>query len=556
MTLDLAIRGGTVVDGTGAPARRADVGVRDGVIVEVGTVADDAARTVDAEGCIVTPGFVDPHTHLDAQLCWDPAATPSCFHGVTTIVTGLCGFGIAPAPPDGGDYLLQSLEKVEEIPFECSRLGVEFTWGSFAEYRRHLATLALGVNVAGFVPHSALRYAVMGERARHERASDAEVAAMVAELRAAIDAGAVGFATSRGPNHVDAFGEPVPSRLADDRELQALVGACRGAAWQINVETKFSGDPSGLLAEVGTYERWTEDAGARLTWTPLHADPTSDTWRHALDHNHEVNRRGVAVAPQVAPEPITVMFRFDEWSYVVFVPGWNDVLKGFFDLPPDERVRRLRSDEFRRGLTLDSSDAMFGARLHEWRVAHSPSRPDICGRTIAAVAALDGSEPVDVLCDLVADDELATRIQVPAVNRDEAGRIALVTDPTTLIGLGDAGAHLTSITNYSYPTIMLADLVRDRAVLDLETAVARLTREPAEFLSLRGRGTLVPGAVADITVVDLLGLGTDAVRLARDLPGGGERLYETAHGYRAVVVGGRVSVEDDALTGAAAGTVV
>jgi N-acyl-D-aspartate/D-glutamate deacylase len=190
---------------------------------------------------------------------------------------------------------------------------------------------------------------------------------------------------------------------------------------------------------------------------------------------------------------------------------------------------------------------MFGARLHEWRVAHSPSRPDICGRTIAAVAALDGSEPVDVLCDLVADDELATRIQVPAVNRDEAGRIALVTDPTTLIGLGDAGAHLTSITNYSYPTIML---------VDLGTAVARLTREPAEFLSLRGRGTLVPGAVADITVVDLLGLGTDAVRLARDLPGGGERLYETAHGYRAVVVGGRVSVEDDALTGAAAGTVV
>ena len=217
--LDRIVRGGTVVDGTGAPARPADVGVRGGRIVEVGEVSDDAREVIDASGCIVAPGFIDPHTHLDAQLCWDPAATPTCFHGVTTVVIGLCGFGVAPCPPGGGDYLLRSLEVVEEIPFESTSRGVPFDWSTWPEFLRAIERRDPGVNVAGFVPHSALRCFAMGERARGEAASPADMERMREELRRGLRAGAVGLASSRGPNHQDAFGDPVPSRFASDEEL-------------------------------------------------------------------------------------------------------------------------------------------------------------------------------------------------------------------------------------------------------------------------------------------------------------------------------------------------
>ena len=232
MQVDWLIRGGEIVDGTGAPRSRGDVAIQAGRIVELGEVSVDARRELDASACWVTPGFIDPHPHLDAQLCWDATGSPSNLHGVTSVVLGLCGFGVAPCPPEGGDYLLRSLEVVEEIPYASTREGVPFAWSTWAEYRDHLAARPLALNVAGFVPHSALRYFVMGERARGEVASPEERDAMVAELTNAFAAGAVGFATSRGPNHVDGYREPVPSRYADEEELQALVSACRGRVWQ------------------------------------------------------------------------------------------------------------------------------------------------------------------------------------------------------------------------------------------------------------------------------------------------------------------------------------
>jgi N-acyl-D-amino-acid deacylase len=553
--MDLAIRGGTVVDGTGSPPRDADVGVSDGRIVEVGELTERAERSIDASGCIVTPGFIDPHTHLDAQLCWDPAGSPSCFHGVTTVVTGLCGFGVAPAPADGGTYLLQSLERVEEIPYECSRLGVTFSWGSFRDYRRHLSNLGLGVNVACFVPHSALRFTVMGPRARTERATADDVAAMVTQLEAALSDGALGLATSRGPNHVDAFGDPVPSRLADDEELMALAHACAGAVWQVNIHTKFAGDAEVLLDEIGLYEGWTAGAGSKLIWTPLHAEPTTDAWRAIMRHNRAVNAAGTAVAPQVAPEPITAVYRFDEWSSFASIPVWREALEGFYELPAQERLDRFRSDDFRAQLMVDASEGLFAARFDEWTIIHSPTRPDAVGTTVAEAAALRRQHPATFFCDLVSDDELATRVQVAILNRDRAGRTELVADPNTMVGLGDAGAHLSSITNFTYPTVMLADLVRDRGELSLEAAVARMTREPARFLSLRGRGTLEAGQTADIAVIDWDSLQLGPVQLRHDLPGDGERLFQSGRGYRAVLVGGVVTIEDDHLTGDVSGVV-
>ena len=240
MTFDTVIRGGTVVDGTGAPARAADVGIRDGVVAEVGAALDRGREELDATGCIVTPGFVDPHTHLDAQLCWDAAASPSTLHGVTSVVLGIRGFGIAPCHDGDGEYLLRSLEAVEEIPYASASLGVGFEWTTWGEFMQHLTGRELGVNAAGMVPHSALRYFVMGERAGSQPASEDERDAMAGELRRAIADGALGFATSRGPNHTDGNGDPVPSRAADDDEPRALVQECRGRVWQINVATKFA----------------------------------------------------------------------------------------------------------------------------------------------------------------------------------------------------------------------------------------------------------------------------------------------------------------------------
>ncbi len=557
MTHDLVIRGGTVVDGSGAPPARADVAIDGGTVTAVGEVEDAGREELDVDGCMVTPGFVDPHTHLDAQLCWDPAATPTCLHGVTTVVLGICGFGIAPCPPGGGDYLLKSLEVVEEIPFASSSLGVPFTWESWPEFLDHLGRQALGVNVAGMVPHSALRYAVMGERAREGAATDDERAALATELRRSLAAGALGFATSRGPNHRDAAGDPVPSRHADDAELEALVAECRGRPWQINVETKFSNDATALTAEVERYAAWTEAAGARLTWTPLFADHGTDVWRDVLAHNHVLNER-VEVAPQVIAQPITATLRFDRASFARAVAGWEAVMTEFLGLPHDEQLARTRDEDFRASLRAAPEDCtrMFAPCYGEWIICGSPAHPEVLGQSLAAVAAGRGVAPTDALCDLLADDDLNTELQLPVINRDREAAAELVMDATTLLGLGDAGAHVTSVTNYVYPTDVLARLVRDQQRLTIEDAVARLTTRPARFFGIPGRGALRVGAAADVNVIDLDALALGQLRSTPDLPGGAHRLYRDAVGYVAVVVNGRVSVRDGVLTGDAAGQTV
>ena len=557
MTWDRVVRRGLVVDGTGTPPRIADVAIDGGRIAAVGGLIGPGAETIDARGCWVTPGFIDPHTHLDAQLCWDPSGSPSNRHGVTTVVLGLCGFGVAPCPEGGDEYLLRALEVVEEIPYQSTRAGVPFGWRSWREYRDHLAGQPLGVNAAGFVPHSALRYFAMGERARTEVANADDRAAMVAELRDALAAGAVGLATSRGPNHVDGFHQPVPSRLADFAELEELVGACRGKLWQINVETKFSHDARALIEEIETYARWTREASARLTWTPFYAEPGETVWQEVLAHNERLNAEGVEVAPQITAVPITLLLRFDERSFLTGVTGWQEVLKGFFRESPEGRKARLMDPEVRAVMKRGGGDPKnpLTPDFDLWTFTVAPSRPELAGRSLAAAAREEGVHPVDLLCDQVVNDDLATGVEVPVLNRSREGAVRLLEDPRTLLGLGDSGAHVMSVTNYRYPTFLLAELVK-AGELSLELAINRMTQVPARMHGLGDRGVLQPGAAADLCIIDPDRLALGAPEVRHDLPGGAPRLLQPGFGYRAVFVNGTRVIDRDEPTGAAPGRVL
>lgn len=563
MTHDLVIRGGTVVDGTGATARVADVAVDADRVTLVGEVDDGGREEIDARGLIVTPGFVDPHTHLEAQLCWDPDATPSSMHGVTTTLFGMCGFGIAPCADGGGDYLLRSLEVVEEIPFASSSRGVPFAWHTWPEFLAYLERQTLAVNVGGMVPHSALRCYVMGDDARERPATPEERAELAAELRRSLDGGALGFATSRGPNHVDAYQQPVPSRFADHAELAELVRECHGRPWQINLENKVSTEADLITAEVEVYARWTREAGARMTWSPFFAEPSESVWRAVIDHNDRLNA-DVEVRPQVSPYPITATLRFDGTDLTP-VAGWETAMEHFPGMTGEERKRHL-ADPAVRDLVREAT-ARYDAtpveqrpypavppRYGEWIVIGGA--PDAAlGFTLTELGERAGTGEADVLCDLAAND-LSFELQVPLVNVDPDQAAALSAVPGTLIGLGDAGAHVATVANYMYPTAMLAGLVRDTGTYTIESAVRRLTSDPARFFGVPARGELRPGAFADVCVIDFDRLAVTRTEMRNDLPGGARRLYRGATGYAAVVVNGQVTIRDDALTGARPGKAV
>ena len=558
---DLIIRNGTVVDGTGGPTRIADVTVHDGVVSEITERASGSAtKEIDAEGAWVTPGFIDPHTHLDAQLFWDPTGRPSVQHGVTTVVTGNCGFGIAPCGNGAEEYLLRCLEAVEEIPYESTSEGVPFGWSNFGSYLDALDGLDLGVNVAAMVPHSPLRHAVMSDRASSEEATDSDIQQMSALLRSALASGAVGFSTSRGPNHVDGNGEPVPSRLATDAEIRALVAETTGKVWQINIKSK--GDPTAVesLAEVAQYAAWSDEFGVDLSWTPLLVTPGDKVaWRRLADQAADLSASGSRVVPQVSPLPLVASINLSVRSLAESVTGWETAMRRLNDLPTIDRIAVLRDESFRHLLRTaqENPRAMLAPNYDRWLLASSTTRPDLVGRSMRDVGEVLGVWPTDALCDLAIADELATVVQVPLVNLDADEVAAAVRAGSTLIGLGDAGAHVASITNYTYPTFLLSQAAADGdGMLSIEHAIREMTSRPAELFGLTGRGVLEEGAPADIVVVDPNEVALRPGRRVIALPGGHARMLQEADGYRSVIVGGVEVLADDQPIDVAAGRVL
>jgi N-acyl-D-aspartate/D-glutamate deacylase len=558
--LDLIIHGGTVVDGTGGPARRADVGVRDGRIVVLGGTDESATRSIDADGLLVTPGFVDLHTHYDAQLSWDPAATPSPLHGVTTVIGGNCGFSLAPAGPDHAEYLARMMARVEGMPLSALR-ELDWSWASFGEWLGRFDG-KVGVNAGFLVGHSTLRRSVMGGDAVGSPATDAQVAAMVALAERSFAEGALGLSTSQAQTHNDGDGQPVPSRAADRAELEALASALAGHAGT-TLELIVAGCINGFSEEeVDLMATLSLLADRPANWNVLGVsalDPAG--CERQLDASTVAGDRGATVVALTLPHTVKIRLSFEHGAVLDGLPGWREV----FALPVPERMERLADPDLRAQLDLGahSEEAGLLAALANWRhlvveETFSEANAGLAGRTVGSIAAERGQEPFDALVDVVIADRLRTGLRppIPESEADWELRAKVWQDPRTVVGGSDAGAHLDMMCGAVYSTSMLGDGVRRRGLLSWEAAIRELTDVPARLYGLRGRGRIATGWCADLVVLDPERVGHGPEHTRDDLPGGASRLYAEAVGIEHVLVNGREIVRHGELTGATPGTVL
>lgn len=558
--LDLVVRGGTVVDGTGAPARQADVGVRGGRVVALGEVDEQADKEIDATGLLVAPGFVDIHTHYDAQLFWDPTASPSPLHGVTTVVGGNCGFSLAPAGPDHADYIARMMARVEGMPLETLEF-LDWKWTSFGEWLDRLDG-RIAVNAGFLAGHSALRRYVMGDHAVGEAASEDQIAAMAASLRRCTEEGALGFSTSQAHTHNDGDGQPVPSRSAARGELEALcraLSACPGTTLEIIVPgciNGFSEEEVDLLATLSLL------ANRPANWNVLGVSAMNpDGCERQLAASTAAAERGAKVVALTLPHTMRIRLSFEHGAILDGLPGWREL----FALPAEERVARLRDPAERRRLNdgASSKEAGLLGALANWKrllieETFAPENSACEGRSVGEVAAERGVEPFDALLDVVVADKLRTGLRppIPETEADWELRAKAWLDPRTIVGGSDAGAHLDVMCGAIYSTSLLGDGVRKRGLLGWEEAVHQLTDVPARLYGLKGRGRLAEGWWADMVLFDPGRIGHGRERTRDDLPGGTSRLYAEGEGIERVLVNGTEIVKAGEFTGDTPGSVL
>ncbi|MBX3313742.1 MAG: amidohydrolase family protein [Actinobacteria bacterium] len=563
---DLVIRAGTVVDGTGSPARTADVAVTDGIVTEVGRVSGPARREVDADGLLVTPGFVDIHTHYDGQVTWDDDLTPSCWHGVTTAIMGSCGVGFAPVRAGGETELIELMEGVEDIPGSALSEGIRWEWESFPDYLDALDGRRLSLDVGTHVPHAAVRAYVMGERAL-EDATDDEVAAMCDVVRAGLEAGALGFSTGRTAGHTDVHGNVVPGTFAPEDELVAIldtmddVGAGVFALVPAGVGGVITGDaPDAMETELDWILRRAEASGRPMTFMVMER-PEVGHWMPWFDAVRAANARGAHLRPQVSDRCFGVLMGHQsKLNPFQYRPTYRDRLA---DLPLPERVRQMRDPAVKAQILAEEPEFgptflmdQIGRRAldHVFALGDALDYEPVPERSIRAIAAQQGLDPWEVAYDVLLEDEGREFLLWPLLNygnHSYDGLYEMMADPLTIQGLGDAGAHVGLVCDASVNTFMLSHWVRGRtrgARLDLEYAVHRLTGDPAAFYGLGDRGVLAPGRRADVNVIDLDDIGLVRPEQRHDLPGGAGRLVQRAHGYVATFVAGTQTIDHDERT--------
>jgi N-acyl-D-aspartate/D-glutamate deacylase len=563
---DLVIRGGTVIDGTGAPGRIANVAIDGGVITAVGDNVGEGAREIDAAGLLVTPGWVDIHTHYDGQVTWDPYLSPSCWHGVTTVVMGNCGVGFAPARPDKHDWLIALMEGVEDIPGSALAEGIKWNWESFPEYLDAVEAKERVLDVAAQVPHGSVRAYVMGERgARNEAATDEDIAEMARLVGEGVAAGALGFSTSRTMLHRSKDGEPVPGTFANADELMAVGRAMAKAGHGV---FELASDMAPAADEFSWMKALSRETGVPVTYGLLQSPMQPQKWREMLDLTVAAREEGANITAQIACRPTGMVLG---WQSTVHPFIARASYRAIADLPFTERLERLKDPAVRAAILADASpdmgpigriltegfDRMF--RLENGETLDYEPRAD---DSVAALAERTGQKPDAIVYDMLMERDGRGYIYLPLLNYAlfNFDHIREMMDhPMTVLSLSDGGAHCGVICDASFPTYMLSYWARDRkrgAKAPLEQVVRMQTRDTARLYGLNDRGVVAPGMKADLNVIDLANLNILPPEMVFDLPAAGRRLVQRAKGYRATVVSGVVTFEDGEATGAMPGKLV
>ena len=566
---DLIIRGGTVVDGTGAPAREADLAIDRGRITLVGRVSGPASEELDARGLLVTPGFVDIHTHYDGQVTWDELLSPSCWHGVTTVVMGNCGVGFAPVRPGAERWLIGLMEGVEDIPGTALHAGIKWGWETFPQYLDVIESIPHALDVATQVPHGPVRGYVMGERgARNEPATPEDIRAMAAIVKDAIVAGALGFSTSRTIVHRAVDGEPVPGTFAAEDELFGIGRALRDAGaglFELAPAGVVGEDLSAAAKEVAWMRKLSAEIQRPVTFALVEHDVDPDQWRAILRLVDEAAADGANLVPQVGSRPTMLLI-----GHQTFHPfAWKPSYQKLETLPLAQRVVELRKPEVRARILSEAAVGqpgmlafIYGDMKKIFPLGDPPDYEPAPERSVAAIAAREGRAAEEVIYDLMLEREgrALLMIAVFGYSRGSLESIReMLAHPRSAFGLGDGGAHCGAICDASMTTFLLTHWVRDRARgarLPLEQMVRKMTRDTAELYGLRDRGVLAPGYRADLNLIDFANLALEAPYVAYDLPAGARRLVQRARGYRATLVAGEVVFRDGEETGARPGKLV
>ncbi len=542
MTYDLKITGGTIIDGSGSTRYRGDVGIADGRIVALGDAPDDAKETIDAEGAIVSPGFVDIHTHYDAQVIWDPKLSISPWHGVTTAVIGNCGFGVAPTRPEHRDLIVRTLEKVEGMSVAALNegLGAEWPFETFPEYLDAIDTSGVSINIGVLLGHTPLRMYVMGEESTERTATDDEITKMQALVTEAMEAGAIGFATSRAPTHVAYDGRKIPSRVCDVEEVFAMARAMGDAGGGLLEATA----GRGLFLE--EYAELAKIPGCTVSWTALLAGLALGKGDHVsqLEQSEEMMAQGLRVFPQVTPRPLNFEYQFKEpfmfEALSIFQPVSAADFNGKKTLYQDPEFRTIFREK------METVRETFRSSFAKTVISQSLSDPSLDERLLFDVAKERDQSPTDFALDLSLVENLETRFRMPVANHNEDEVEPLLKSGSTVLGLSDAGAHASQLCDACQPTYLLSRWVREKKVFTLEEAVRMLTSQPADVAGLKDRGLLAEGRPADITVFDPLTVGAGPLQRVYDFPGGADRLVSHETGVKAVIVNGAPIRKDGA----------
>ena len=565
MTYDLVIRGGNLADGRGGPIYEADIAVTDGKIAALGTVTDPGREEIDASGHLVTPGFVDIHSHYDGQAIWDDRLLSSGWHGVTTTVMGNCGVGFAPVRPDDRDLLVGLMEGVEAIPAAVMREGLTWEWTSFPDFLDALERRPHDMDVCAYLPHSALRVFVMGQRAvRRETATSDDIAQMRQLAREAIRAGAIGFSTSKSFNHRTVSGDLIPSLGADGKELEGIAMGLKDEGRGV-LQIILNLSPDIRREEFELIRGMVARSGRPLSVTVLQRNRDPDGWREVMDMLDGAVADGLPMRAQITPRPLGTLFGLDTGRHPF---SYHPSYRAIEDKPLAERVALMRDPGLRAKLVSEKPEndiPSLVARVQNFEYMfpfgdppnYAPSREDC----VAAMAEAQGRSPFEIVYDLLLEDDGHAMLFAPnsgIANYNFNACFELLQNPNTVVGLADGGAHVAHISDTSFPTFLLSYWGRDRpeGTLDLGKMVARLTTDPAEVVGLKDRGVLAPGFKADINVIDFDRLRVERPYMVHDLPKGAKRLLQKARGYTATIVAGQPVYREGEATGALPGTLV